>query len=377
MRGEPMLSFYKKYYKTAFDIALMVLTVYLFMLAFSFLYKIATPVFLAFVIFAVIEPLAKFLHRKGMKKSIASAISTLLFIVVVLGIFIGAGAVFTMQIYQLSLKIPEYARDLQQQIADHAQYWLDKLNALPPDLVETAQQYSSIVTERGAKIAADFLAYLFNMLTSISSFVINFAIGIILAYFLSIEIEAWKRLAREKTPRTFKNAFFFLRDNVLKGITGYVKAQLKLVLLTFVIIFAALLLLGVKNAFSVALLAAVFDLLPLLGVSAVFVPWIIYLFFAGNASLAFWLIALLVVVILVRQILEPKITGDSLGVSAFTMLSFMIVSLSLFGVAGLILSPVLIILIKALYEQGYLQRWIRLPEEEYDAHSEKTAGPAE
>jgi sporulation integral membrane protein YtvI len=377
MRGEPMLSFYKKYYKTAFDIALMVLTVYLFMLAFSFLYKIATPVFLAFVIFAVIEPLAKFLHRKGMKKSIATAISTLLFIVVVLGIFIGAGAVFTMQIYQLSLKIPEYARELQQQIAAHAQFWMDKLNALPPDLVETAQQYSSIVTERGAKIAADFLAYLFNMLTSISSFVINFAIGIILAYFLSIEIEAWKRLAREKTPRTFKNAFFFLRDNVLKGITGYVKAQLKLVLLTFVIIFAALLLLGVKNAFSVALLAAVFDLLPLLGVSAVFVPWIIYLFFAGNASLAFWLIALLVVVILVRQILEPKITGDSLGVSAFTMLSFMIVSLSLFGVAGLILSPVLIILIKALYEQGYLQRWIRLPEEEYDAHSEKTAGPAE
>ena len=372
-----MLSFYKKYYKTAFDIALMVLTVYLFMLAFSFLYKIATPVFLAFVIFAVIEPLAKFLHRKGMKKSIATAISTLLFIVVVLGIFIGAGAVFTMQIYQLSLKIPEYARELQQQIAAHAQFWMDKLNALPPDLVETAQQYSSIVTERGAKIAADFLAYLFNMLTSISSFVINFAIGIILAYFLSIEIEAWKRLAREKTPRTFKNAFFFLRDNVLKGITGYVKAQLKLVLLTFVIIFAALLLLGVKNAFSVALLAAVFDLLPLLGVSAVFVPWIIYLFFAGNASLAFWLIALLVVVILVRQILEPKITGDSLGVSAFTMLSFMIVSLSLFGVAGLILSPVLIILIKALYEQGYLQRWIRLPEEEYDAHSEKTAGPAE
>ena len=68
MRGEPMRSFYKKYYKTAFDIALMVLTVYLFMLAFSFLYKIATPVFLAFVIFAVIEPLAKFLHRKGMKK---------------------------------------------------------------------------------------------------------------------------------------------------------------------------------------------------------------------------------------------------------------------------------------------------------------------
>jgi predicted PurR-regulated permease PerM len=66
-------------------------------------------------------------------------------------------------------------------------------------------------------------------------------------------------------------------------------------------------------------------------------------------------------------VLEPKITGNTLGVSAFTMLSFMIVSLSLFGVAGLILSPVLIILLKALMDQGYLRRWIRLPKEEFEA----------
>lgn len=45
----------------------------------------------------------------------------------------------------------------------------------------------------------------------------------------------------------------------------------------------------------------------------------------------------------------------------------MIVSLSLFGVSGLIIAPVLIITIKALHEQGYLKKWIRLPEEEYEA----------
>jgi len=150
---------------------------------------------------------------------------------------------------------------------------------------------------------------------------------------------------------------------VLKGLVTYLKAQLKLVALTFAIIYVALLILRVDNAFSVAVLAAVFDLLPLLGVATVFVPWIIYLFVVGNTTLAIWLIVLLGFVILVRQILEPKITGESLGVSAFTMLSFMVVSTSLFGVAGLILSPVLIILIKALYDQGYLQKWIRKPED--------------
>ncbi len=153
---------------------------------------------------------------------------------------------------------------------------------------------------------------------------------------------------------------------MLLGIVTYLKAQAKLISLTFIVIFIALLILNVNNAFSIALLAAIFDVLPLLGVSTLFIPWIIYLLVVGQTTLAIWLAVLLVVVIGTRQILEPKITGDSLGVSAFTMLSFMIVSLSLFGVAGLILSPVLIILVKALYEQGYLKRWIRMPAEEYE-----------
>ncbi|WP_127585874.1 sporulation integral membrane protein YtvI [Paenibacillus koleovorans] len=360
-----MLSFYKKYYKTVFDIGLMVLTVYLFMLAFSYLYKIATPIFLAFLIFAIIEPFAKFLNRRGIKKSIATAISTMLFILVIVAVFVGLGAIFTAQIYALSLKIPDYAKVLQDQIVNNTLYWQSKLDTLPPDVVDKTKQYAETITGKGAALAAAFLAWMFRMLTSFSTFIVNFTIGIILAYFLSIEIDTWKRVASSKTPRTFKNAFFFLKENVLKGIVTYLKAQAKLISLTFVLIFIGLLVLGVKNVFSISLLAAFFDVLPLLGVSTVFIPWIIYLFIVGQTTLAIWLTVLLGIVILVRQILEPKITGDSLGVSAFTMLAFMIVSLSLFGVAGLILSPILIILIKALMEQGYLQRWIRLPAEEY------------
>ncbi|MDF2669460.1 MAG: permease [Paenibacillus sp.] len=360
-----MLSFYKKYYKTVFDIGLMVLTIYLFMLMFSYLYRIATPIFLAFVIFAIIEPFAKFLNRRGLKKSLATAISTLIFIILILAVFIGLGAIFTTQIYSLSQKIPGYALTLQDQIVNNTAYWQTKLDLLPVDIVEKTKEYSEVIAGKGAALASAFLAWVFTMLTSFSSFVVNFTIGIILAYFLSIEIDTWKRLAGDKTPRTFKNAFFFLKENVLKGIVSYLKAQMKLITLTFVIIFLALLLLGVKNVFSISLLAAFFDVLPLLGVSTVFIPWIIYLFVIGNTTLAVWLTVVLGVVILVRQIMEPKITGDSLGVSAFTMLSFMIVSLSLFGVAGLILSPILIILVKALMEQGYLKRWIRLPAEEY------------
>ena len=134
----------------------------------------------------------------------------------------------------------------------------------------------------------------------------NFIVGIILAYFLSIEIDSWKRLAGEKTPKTFKSVFFFLKENVVKGIVSYIKAQAKLITLTFIVIFFALLMLGVNNAFSIALLSGIFDVLPLLGVSTLFIPWIIYLFIVGKRHFAIWLSALLLVVILVRQIMEPK-----------------------------------------------------------------------
>jgi len=370
-----VISFYKRYWRTAFDIALIVLTVYLFMLIFSYLYRIATPIFLALVIYAMIEPLARALHRRGMRKSIASAISTLLFVLVILGALIGTVVIFTSQIMNLVSRINDYQAVFQTEIINRLSELNAQFQTLPPDVIAKAKDYAGQFAGKVSQFLVHLLSGMVNSLTSFSTFMFNFIVGIILAYFLSIEIESWKRLAQDKTPNTFKNAYYFLKDNVVKGITSYIKAQLKLITLTFVVIFVSLLVLNVNNAFSISLLSAVFDVLPLLGVSTLFIPWIIYLFIVGNTTLAIWLSAVLLVVILVRQIMEPKITGESLGVSAFTTLAFMIVSLSLFGVAGVILSPVLIILIKALYNQGYLQRWIRTPEDEYTEGTPPYTGP--
>ncbi|MBC8080107.1 MAG: AI-2E family transporter, partial [Gorillibacterium sp.] len=330
-----MISFYRKYYKTVFDLALVVLTVYLFMLIFSYLYKIATPIFLAFIIFAMTEPLAKWLHRRGMKKSLASALTTLLFVIFIVAILIGLGAIFAIQVANLAEKLSTYQETMQQSIQSNSVIWLDRIDAVSPDIIEKAKEYSSNLLKLLSGWARAFLLGFVSLLTSLSSFLVSFVIGIILAYFLSIEIEDWKTTAKDKTPRTFKTAFTFLKQNVLAGIGGYLKAQLKMISITFIVILIALLILRVNNALTISLLAAVFDLLPLLGVSTVFIPWIVYLLVVGQTSLAILLTALLVVVLLVRQILEPKITGDTLGVSAFTMLAFMVISLSVFGVAGL------------------------------------------
>ncbi|WP_419872230.1 sporulation integral membrane protein YtvI [Candidatus Pristimantibacillus sp. PTI5] len=364
-----MLPFYKKYWRTAFDIALIALTVYLIMYSFSYLYRIATPIFFSFVIFLCIEPLAKRLNRLGMKKSIASGISVLLFTLIILAAFSGAAYLVTKQGTELVENFPKYQKILAAQIANITEEIQKRFSSAPADL-DLVQRSKDLIEGASATLANFGKTVMLNMISYVSSFstfIFNFVIGIILAYFLSIEITTWKQTAENKTPNTFKAAFFFLRDNVLKGIALYLKAQAKMIGITFIVILIALLLLGVDNAFVIAVVSAIFDILPLLGVGTIFIPWIIYLIIVGKISLAIWLSALFLVVVLTRQILEPKITGDSLGVSAFTMTAFMIVSLSLFGVAGVILAPILMILIKSLYDQGYFHRWIRTPAGEYDA----------
>ena len=335
------------------------------MLISSFLFDIAAPILVGYVIFLIIEPFARFLNRKGLGKTAATTISTLLFVLIVVSVVFLAGAIFVLQLQNLIALIPEYVATFQEQVMSYVHWGQLQLNALPPDVLQKAQDFSLTLVQKASLMLTAFLNSVFAFVTSIPTLVINFIIGIVLAYFLSIEIDMWKRIAEKRTPNTFKSAYYFLKENVLSGIASYLKAQLKLITITFVLVLCGLWILRVDNAFTLALLSAFFDVLPLLGVSAIFVPWAIYLFAVGQSSLAISLLILLAVVMLVRQIMEPKITGDSLGVSAFTILSFMIISLSLFGIAGVVLSPILLILIKALYDHGYLSKWIHLPSEEF------------
>ncbi|MGG4104820.1 AI-2E family transporter [Paenibacillus lautus] len=362
-----MLPLYKKYWRTAFDIGLIVLTVYLIMFIFSKLYQIAAPVFLSFLVFLIIEPFSKFLHRRGLPKPFAAAISVLLFLLVILGILFGAGALIVSQFMNLQDNLPGYTKTIQRHFSESLNFLQTKLDALPPDLTDRLNGYFQDITTFAQGAAESFFHYVIGFMGSFSSFIANFGVAIILAFFLSIEIGSWRRIAKDKTPKTVKTAFLFLKENVFKAIGSYLKAQMKLVSITFVIVYIGLLILGTGNSLSVALICAVFDVLPLLGVPVILIPWITYLFIVGNTGLAIGLIVLLAVVVISRQLLEPKITGNSIGVSsAFLMLSFMMISLSIFGVAGLILAPILLILIKELLTQGYLKQWIRLPSEEFE-----------
>ncbi|WP_408892619.1 AI-2E family transporter [Paenibacillus taichungensis] len=363
-----MLPLYKKYGRTVFDIALLVLTVYFIMYGFSRLYQLAAPVFLSFIVYWMIEPLARFLHRKGLPKTLGAAVSVLLFLAVIVAAFFGLGLIIVSQISNLQDNFPYYIELIQHEFTNLVYFIQDKSDALPNGITDKVNDYFATLTGFLSKWVTSGAQFVIGFLSSFSSFITNFGIAIILAFFLSIEIESWRKFARAKTPKTLKLALEFMRNHVFKTIRSYLKAQMIMMLITFVLIYAGLLILGTANAFTIAAICAVFDLVPLLGVPVIFIPWIVYLFIVGNSSLAIGLIVVLAVTMLTRQLLEPKISGNSIGVSsAYLMLSFMLISLSVFGLAGVVLSPVLLILLKELLQQGYLQQWIHLPKDEFES----------
>lgn len=126
----------------------------------------------------------------------------------------------------------------------------------------------------------------------------------------------------------------------------YLRAYLVIMLITFGEVFVGLLILKIPYPFLIALAVAFVDLLPIFGAGTVLLPWAIVCFIIKDVGTATGLLILYAVVTIVRQIIEPKIIGTSLGIHPLITLFAMVAALELFGIAGMILSPFILIIIK-------------------------------
>lgn len=119
----------------------------------------------------------------------------------------------------------------------------------------------------------------------------------------------------------------------------YLRACLLLGLLTFLQAFIGLAVLGVRYAFILALLIAAVDFLPLLGTGIILIPWAAVCLLLGKIRLGIGLLILYAVSSVLRQVLEPKLIGEGLGLHPLVSLFSMYAGLKLFGVWGMILAP--------------------------------------
>lgn len=141
-----------------------------------------------------------------------------------------------------------------------------------------------------------------------------------------------------------------------KGLKGYIIAGIKLATISFVLLCVGFLYFGIDFWFLKALAIAVFDLIPILGSGMVMIPWAIVHLLLGNTTLAWQIGLLYIILVVVRQIAEPFITGKEIGIRPLYTFLATVVCILLFGPIGAVLGAVLAVIIKAVLEVSSVSR---------------------
>jgi sporulation integral membrane protein YtvI len=227
-------------------------------------------------------------------------------------------------------------------VIDNIAKKLPFIDAIGADLTDTVSEVvQSMLREATSRLPA-LIAQIIAMLPHI----LIFAVIIILAsYYFTADFDKIKDnilsflpLGAQKALRSFKSR---LADTGLK----YLKACLIILVITYFELLAGFLMLGIPYAFSLSLIVAAVDMLPIFGVGTVLIPFAIWCQLTGDTYTAIGLIIIFAVVTVVRQFIEPKIIGNGIGISPLTTLFAMYLGFRLFGLAGLLLSPLAAVLI--------------------------------
>ena len=146
-------------------------------------------------------------------------------------------------------------------------------------------------------------------------------------------------------PGYFRDKWHLVFSSLKNAVGGYFKAQLKIELWMFLLLVIGFLLLRIPYAPLVAFLIAILDFLPFFGTGAVMLPWAIIKFLSADYEMAIWLVVIWGVGQLARQIIQPKIVGDSVGIAPLPTLVLLFIGYKCAGVGGMILAiPIGIIL---------------------------------
>ena len=183
--------------------------------------------------------------------------------------------------------------------------------------------------------------------------------SILATFFISNDWHRIQVLGSQLIPLKVKTSIGTVLLDLKKAFFGLLKAQFTLISITTVIVLIGLLVLRVEYAITIALLTGLLDLLPYLGSGTVFVPWIIYETMTGNISLAIGLSILYIIVIVQRQLMEPKVLSSNIGIDPLATLIALFVGYKLIGILGLVVGPVVLVIITTLHKSNvFTDIWI-------------------
>lgn len=310
------------------------------------------PLVLGWLIALIAHPIQKFLQKKlNVSKKLGSAVLVILVLALISGVIYLIGSKLAQEGGDFVRGVPEIYKEVSQNVEE---IWNEEKDKLPKSIADK-------ISGTAGKVVSEITSYLTSekgvgYATSIAKSLTNGVIGIIVmfmsAYFFLVDWEHINnRFATVHAPE-LKKRLKVIKENILGAVGGYFIAQFKLMGIIFVLLFIGFLILRVDYVFVLAVLISLLDALPFLGVGTALIPWALYEFLAKEPSYAVGLLVLYVICLFTRQILQPKMVGQSVGLSSLDTLILMYIGMKIAGIIGFIIAVILGIIVKRLYELG-------------------------
>lgn len=333
--------------------------------AFPYIY----PFVLAVMLALLLNPIVTFLE-KSIK--LPRVLATITVMIIVLLVFVGMLVFIITELVQgttyLAEKIPAYFQTIiliaEDMINEHILPLYHKLasffNTLSPGQQTAISENLKQIIEQFRSFGTNFLqGLLFQIPVALTFLPESFTIliFIILATFIITNdwhslMQNFKKIIPQHVHETCKSIWSHLKIAVF----GFLKAQLLLILLTAFTIFTGLVIFNVDHALTITVFVALLDVLPLVGTGIIFIPWIIYLFLTGDYSMTISICILYMVVVIQRQLLEPKIVSSNIGLNPLAALIALFAGIQIWGVLGLFIGPMVLIIGNALIKAGVFHR---------------------
>jgi sporulation integral membrane protein YtvI len=308
------------------------------------------PFVAGFLISLIISPLVGFLQRK---LRIARSVTTIfLIIVIILLVAIAASSLFNQIVKEaayLSETLEPTVEELRKLFNDLESRFENFMSFMPDefyiDFNEMVNQILAILTS----ILGDFTMRIsVGLVTGIPMLVLNMFICLISAFFFTKDKKLISESINKSLPEWLKTRLHTIQKGLLSAIGGYIRAQLTRMSVIAAVSILGLAILGYPYAVIIGIVIALFDSLPMIGTGIVLWPWAAISLLSGNYAFALGLILINVTCFVARQLLEPKVLGQQIGLHPLLVLAGIYVGLQVFGVFGLFLGPVLLVIAKLI-----------------------------
>ncbi|MDY5987769.1 sporulation integral membrane protein YtvI [Sporofaciens sp. SGI.106] len=309
--------------------------------------------FLAFIA----SPLVTWLEQRlKIVKKLGSAITIILVLCACVGVIYFAVSRVWAEIASLIQNFPEMYEDLEagfmeigikgeQLFARLPQGVQNGWQAMMQNLDQTMGKLIGEMSEPTMEVAG-------SVAKRIPSIFVATIVTFVSAYFFIAQREEIIIWAKKISPKPIVSRMTMVMDNLKYAVGGYFKAQFKIMAVVFLMLLAGFSLIGVHFSILLALGIAFLDFLPFFGTGTALIPWAVYKFLVGNYRMAIALLILYAVTQVVRQLIQPKLVGDSMGMNPLLTLVLLYIGYKLGSVLGMIFAVPIGMIVVNLYQAG-------------------------